>query len=107
MNITDKINFRGKFRQYDVDGKPYLYIIGDGVEFNGKNYVAVKPTSIKVPGTQEGNNFWKEIGGNYAFYIQEPPSPALANIGDRWYVPSTSVLYTYIQEESNKFWVEL
>ena len=107
MNIADKLNFRGRFRQYDVDGKPYIYLIGDSVEFNGKVYVAVKPTSIKVPGTQEGNVYWKEAGGNYAFYIQEPPAPGLANIGDRWYVPSTAIMYTYVQEQSNKFWVEL
>lgn len=106
MNISDKLNFRGKFRQYDADGNPYLYLIGDTVEFNAKNYVAVKPTSSKVPGTQEGNPFWKEIGGDYSFYIQET-LPANTNIGDRWYVPSTSILYTRVIEEGNKFWVEL
>lgn len=107
MNITDKLNFRGKFKQYDVDGKPYLYTIGDTVEFNGKKYVAVKPTSVKVPGTQEANPYWKETGGNYSFFIQEPPTPKNANVGDRWYVPSTAIMYTYVQEESNRFWVEL
>ena len=107
MNKSDNINFRGKFRQYDVEGKPYLYLIGDAVEFGGKRYVAVKPTSTKVPGTQDGNIIWKEIAGNQGFYIQEPPPPVNVNNGDRWYVPSTAILYTYVQEESNRFWVEL
>lgn len=106
MNITDKLNFRGKFRQYDVDGKPYLYLIGDTVEHSGKKYVAVKTTSSKIPGTQEGSPYWKVTGGNFGFYIQED-TPAYAEIGDRWYVPSTAILYTLVKEESNKFWVEL
>lgn len=106
MERTDKLNFRGKFRQYDVDGRPYLYKIGDSVEQNGKLYVAVIPTSVKIPNTQEGTPYWKEIGGNYGFFIQEKP-PANAEIGDRWYVPSTAILYTFVREESNKFWVEL
>jgi hypothetical protein len=106
MNITDKLNFRGKFKQYDVDGKPYLYLIGDTVDYQGKKYVAVKPTSTKIPGTQEGGTFWKSTGGNFGFYIQEDV-PAYVEVGDRWYVPSTGILYTYIKEESNKFWIEL
>ena len=104
MNTTDKVNFRGNFRQYDVDGKPYLYQINDAVKYRGQVYVATQPTSSKVPGTQEGNVYWKAFSEN--FYIAEYP-PANPDVGDRWYVPSTSILYTRIQEESNKFWVEL
>lgn len=106
MNVTDRINFRGRFRQYDVDGNPYLYKIGDSVEYNGKKYVAVIPTTLKIPGTQEGNPYWKSIGGDNVFYMSEN-APITVNVGDRWYVPSTSILYTYIQEETNRFWVEL
>jgi hypothetical protein len=106
MERTDKLNFRGKFRLYDVDGIPYLYKIGDSVEHNGKLYVAVIPTSSKIPNTQEGNSCWKEVGGNFGFFIQETP-PGKAEIGDRWYVPSTAILYTYTREQSNKFWIEL
>jgi hypothetical protein len=105
MNISDKLNFRGKFKQYDADGKLYLYLIGDAVDFNGKIYTAVRPTSNKVPGTLEGNNYWKEVGGDFNFFIQETP-PQNAKPGDRWYVPSTSKLYTRIVEEGNRFWVE-
>jgi len=106
MDRSDKLNFRGKFRQYDVDGKPYLYKIGDSVDFNGKKYVSVIPTSSKIPGTQEGKPYWKELGGLNGFFIQET-LPTNPNIGDRWYVPSTAILYTYVQEESHNFWVEL
>ena len=105
MAQSDILNFRGRFRQYDVDGKPYLYRIGDSVDFNGKKYVAVIPTSSKIPGTQEGRPYWKELGTN-GFFIQET-SPSNPNVGDRWYVPSTAIMYTYVREESNKFWVEL
>jgi hypothetical protein len=106
MAQSDKLNFRGRFRQYDVDGNPYLYKIGDSVDFNGKKYVAVIPTSSKIPATQEGKPYWKELGGANGFFIQET-LPTNANIGDRWYVPSTAILYTYVQEQSHKFWVEL
>jgi len=106
MNTTDVLNFRGKFRQYDVDGKPYLYKIGDSVEHNGEKYVAVKATSAKIPGTIDGNSAWKSLGGDDVFYISET-KPVNINIGDRWYVPSTAILYTYVQEGNNKFWVEL
>jgi hypothetical protein len=106
MNISDKINFRGKFRQYDADGNPYLYKIGDTVELNGKKFVAVKPTTSKIPGTQEGESHWKSIGGDSTFYISETPPPN-PNVGDRWYVPSTAILYTFVKEESSQFWVEL
>ena len=105
MEETDKINFRGKFRQYDADGKPYLYLIGDSVEYNGKRYVAVKPTSSKIPGTLDGDAVWKRIAGNQGFFISENV-PANANIGDRWYKPSNTVLYTYVQEGNNRFWID-
>jgi hypothetical protein len=106
MQLTDNINFRGKYKQYDPDGKPYLYRIGDSVEFKGQLFTAIKPNSIKLPGTIEGQNYWKSLGDSDGFYILESV-PANSNIGDRWYVPSTGILYTRIQEESNKFWVEL
>jgi hypothetical protein len=106
MSKVDTLNFRGKYRQYDVDGKPYLYFIGDTVEHNAKIYVSVRPTSSKVPGTQEGGVFWKETGGNFGFYIQET-APRTADIGDRWYIPSTAIMYTYVKEGNHAFWVEL
>lgn len=105
MDVSDRLNFRGKFRQYDADGKPYLYFIGDSVEYGSKRYVAVKPTSSKIPGTIEGDSVWKEIAGNQAFYVSERV-PVNANVGDRWYKPSDAVLYTYVQEGNNKFWID-
>jgi hypothetical protein len=106
MNVSDKLNFRGTFRQYDADGNPYLYKIGDVVELKGKKFVALKPTTSKIPGTQEGETHWRSIGGDTAFYISET-TPPNANIGDRWFVPSTEILYTFVKEETAQFWVEL
>ena len=106
MNITDNINFRGKYRQYDVDGNPFLYKIGDSVDYNGAKYVAVKPTISKIPGTQEGNVYWKSLGSGSGFYIQEE-IPVNVNEGDRWYKPSDGILYTRVVEGINNFWVEL
>ena len=106
MDTTDKVNFRGKFRQYDVDGKPYFYKIGDSVEYLGEKYVAIKPTSDKIPGTIEGSYVWKSLGGASTFFIQEE-IPKNSEKGDRWYKPSTSILYTRVFENINKFWVEL
>ena len=42
MNNADNLNFRGKYKQFDADGKPYLYRIGDVVEHRGVKYVALK-----------------------------------------------------------------
>jgi hypothetical protein len=106
MNASDKVNFRGKYRQYDADGNRYLYKIGDVVELNNRKYVAIKPNIFSIPGTIEGNESWRSLGSDDAFYISELP-PANAAKGDRWYVPSTGILYTYVKEESNQFWVEL
>lgn len=106
MKVTDNLNFRGKFRQYDPDGKPYLYRIGDSVDYNGEVYTAIRPTSNKIPGTMEGEGYWKSLGNSEGLFITEF-TPSNPDIGDRWYVPSTGILYTRIQEESNKFWVEL
>jgi len=106
MSKVDTLNFRGKFRQYDVDGHPYIYFIGDSVEHNSQIYVAVMVTSTKIPGTQEGSAYWKETGGNFGFFIQEQ-LPKNAEVGDRWYIPSTAIMYTYVKERNNAFWVEL
>lgn len=107
MKQADKLNFRGKYRQYDVDGKQYLYFNGDVVDHKSQIYVCVLANTDKIPGTKEGDPYWKETGGDLGFYIQETPVPKTAEIGDRWYVPSTAIMYTYVQENNNKFWVEL
>jgi hypothetical protein len=108
MKVTDNLNFRGKYKQYDPDGKAYLYRIGDSVEYKGELFTAVKSNSFKIPGTLQGNAYWRSLGSSDGFYISEYEEiPANPDIGDRWYVPSTGIMYTYIQEESNKFWVEL
>lgn len=107
MNNSDNLNFRGKFKQFDTDGKPFLYRIGDTVEYKGKKFVAVKPTSTTVPGTLSGDSTWKALaaaGG--AFYIQED-APTVAVEGDRWYKPTFSVMYTLIKQETDYIWVEL
>lgn len=103
---TDNLNFRGKYKQYDPDGNSYVYKIGDSVDYDGKLYVTLKAHVNKVPGTIEGSAYWASIGGEEGFYISET-TPANAKVGDRWYVPSTGILYTYIRENSNRFWVEL
>lgn len=106
MKVTDNLNFRGKYKQYDPDGNAYLYRIGDSIEYKGELFTAIKPNSFKIPGTIEGSNYWKSVGSSDGVFISES-IPANPDIGDRWYVPSTGIVYTYIQEESNKFWVEL
>lgn len=103
---VDIINFKGKYRQYDVDGNPYNYVIGDCVDYNGQLYVAIQNSRTKIPGTQEGKSFWNEFGGKFGFFVQET-APQNADVGNRWYVPSTAIMYTFVREKSNKFWVEL
>lgn len=104
---TDNLNFRGKFRQYDVDGNPYLYKIGDVVDYKGKQYVAVKSTSSTIPSTANTDSVWKPFSvGVGSFYIQDSP-PTTPVAGDRWYRPTTSVMYTSILQETDLIWVEL
>jgi hypothetical protein len=103
---TDNLNFRGKYKQYDPDGNSYVYKIGDSVEYKGKLFAAVQVNTDKIPDTKEGSTFWKSLGGVEGFYISETP-PTNAKIGDRWWRPSTSILYTYVLENTNRFWVEL
>lgn len=105
---TDNLNFRGKFRQYDVDGSPYLYRIGDVVEYKGNKFVAVKSTSSVIPNSANAQSTWQKLtaaaGGS--FYIQDDlPTGAVA--GDRWFRPTPSVLFTLIQQETDLIWVEL
>jgi hypothetical protein len=106
MNI-DNLNFRGKFRQYDADGKSYLYKIGDVVEHKGNKYVAIKSTSNIVPNTANADSTWQRLsaaGGS--FYIQDDP-PVGAVEGDRWFRPTPTVLFTLIKQETDMIWVEL
>jgi len=107
MSNSDNLNFRGKFKEYDVDGKPYLYRIGDVVEYKGKKYIATKATSTTVPGTISAKETWQTISGpGGSFYIQDTP-PIGAVEGDRWFRPTPSVMFTLIKQETNLIWVEL
>ena len=104
---TDNLNFRGKFRQYDADGKPYLYRIGDVVDYKGKQYVAIKPTSSYIPSTPTGDSYWKGLAtGGGSFYMQDAV-PTTVVEGDRWYRPTTSIMYTAILQGTDLIWVEL
>lgn len=105
MNKSDNINFRGKFKLYDVNGSPFLYRIGDTVTHNGKKYVATKPTQKLIPGTASGSSTWEEISSSVQFYFQDE-NPYSPEVGDRWFRPSSGVVYNYVEENGNKFWIE-
>jgi hypothetical protein len=108
MNIADTLSFRGRFKQYDADGKPYLYKIGDVVEYKSKKYIAVKATSSVIPGSANSESTWQKFvaaaGGG--FYIQDDP-PVGAIEGDRWFRPTPAVMFTLIKQETDFIWVEL
>ena len=107
MNKSDNLNFRGRYKQYDPDGKPFLYKIGDTVEYLGKTYVAIKANSFKIPDTPAGSNFWKTISENQSFYISETsPDDEILQAGDRWYKPSDGIVYTLIDQQNEQIWVE-
>jgi hypothetical protein len=104
MDSTDTINFRGKYKQYDADGKPYLYRIGDVVEHKGTRYVAVKSNSTTTP--TPTSDVWKTLASGGKFFIgTQPPTGGVE--GDRWYRSDVSVMYTLIKQENNFIWVEL
>jgi hypothetical protein len=104
MDGTDNINFRGKYRQYDADGKPYLYRIGDVVEHKGTRYVAVKSSSTNTP--TPTSDVWKPLTSGSRFFIGIQPPTGVVE-GDRWYRSDVSVMYTLIKQENNFIWVEL
>jgi len=104
MSNSDNLNFRGKYKQYDADGNPYLYRIGDVVEHRGTKYVAVKASSTTTPSPT--GDVWKPLTTGSQFFISiTPPNGAVE--GDRWYRSDVSVLYTRIRQENNYLWVEL
>lgn len=109
MSSADNFNFRGKFRQYDTNGTPYLYRIGDVVEYKGAQYVAISPTSTSVPNASSSEEIWRslEAAAGGSFYIQDTPPDESITEGDRWYRPDISVMYTRIKQDLDLIWVEL
>ena len=105
MSNADNLNFRGKYKQFDADGKPYLYRIGDVVEHRGVKYVALKSSSTSTP-SELTTDVWKPLSSGSRFFISVTPPTGSAE-GDRWYRSDVSVLYTLIRQENNYIWVEL
>jgi hypothetical protein len=105
MNFTDNINFKGKYKKYDPNGKIIKYVIGDTVEYDGEFYTATQTiVSIPPPVVDSG---WKKLATDSNFYIDENPPSQLTYRGDRWFNPSTGILYTRIKDDNGMHWVEL
>lgn len=106
METADNLNFRGKFKLYDVNGTPYLYRIGDSVTYEGKKYISIKATQTLIPGTIQGKSAWRELSSQTSFYFQTdtPISPA---VGDEWFNPTTNIHFSFVEEGTNRFWVQL
>lgn len=105
MNYTDNINFRGKYRHFDPNGSEAKYIIGDTVEFNGLFYTATETISGVAPNVK--NSGWKHLSSNSNFFIEESPPAGITYKGDRWFKPSTGILYTRVKDDNGMHWVEL
>lgn len=105
MNYTDNINFKGKYRKYDPNGKEIKYLIGDTVEFNGTYYTATKNTVGIAPNVK--NSGWELLSNNVNFFIDDNEPSDITYKGDRWFNTSNGILYTRIKDENGMHWVEL
>jgi hypothetical protein len=101
--VPDQVNYRGKYRVYDPNGKPVIYLVGDVVTYNSKNYIARDVIKNKTPETKDSG--WEFFEGSYEF-IESEIEPD-ANVGDRWRDLVTGRLFTRIQDEKGFHWVEL
>lgn len=105
MTNTDSINFKGKFKKYDPNGRLMKYSIGDTVEFDGDLYTATEIIIDVSPVV--GDSGWKMLSSPSSFFVMDIPPSSITYNGDRWYVPSTGILYTRIRDENGKHWIEM
>jgi hypothetical protein len=101
--IPENINFRGKYKKYDPNGRINNYFTGDVVEYNGKKYIAVTSFRDIIPGTDI--KYWKIFEEESKFFRTDI-EPQDSNEGDRWLDITTGIVYTRIRDNNGYHWVE-
>ncbi|HCT54549.1 MAG TPA: hypothetical protein DF712_19055 [Balneola sp.] len=98
----DDISYRGEYSSTYPSGEPSRYYTNDAVLFEGKLFVA---TAAIVGESPDISSRWIPWGNSrISFRDTEPPDP---KVGDKWLIPATGKLYTFIDDTDTKQWVEL
>ena len=100
--MNEEINSFTLKRDY-VKGTIYEY--GDLVEYNGSSYLALQEG--KLPAPSDTTDKWYELNSRSTFY-RTTIKPKFAEHGDKWFDPSSGVLYTRVKQPNGvMFWIEL
>jgi hypothetical protein len=104
MGTPEKLNYRGPYRKSDPRGYDSIYNIGDVVEYEGKQFVAVTRNKNAVP--TKVNSGWKELTADFDNFFYSDTPPLNADVGDRWVDTVTGLMYTYIEDKNGFHWIE-
>ena len=106
--MSDIVRFVGKFEIRDFAGAPKVYELGDVVDYEGKQYVAIRQTSGYSPLHNENTSGWKEMTSTRSMnFTNSETEPEIANEGDHWFDSSSGKLFIYIDDKDTKQWIEL
>ena len=84
--------------------KGNYYSYGDLVEYKGSSYLALADGNLEIP---VSGAVWYRLNSRNKFY-RTTVKPKFSQEGDKWFDPSSGVLYTRIKQSTGDvFWIEL
>ena len=106
--MTTPRRFLGNFKIRDDNNEVISYNVGDVVDYQGKQYIATKPTSGFSPLVHESRSGWTQLlSGTNMNFTNSDTEPEIAYEGDHWFNSSTGQLLIYIKDKDSEQWVEL
>jgi hypothetical protein len=88
-------------RQY-IKNESYSY--GDLVEYGGSSFLALRDGNLPAPSDEK--DVWYRLSSTSKFY-RTTTAPKFSEQGDKWFDPSSGVLYTRIEQTNGvMFWIE-
>tara|TARA_R110000824_G_scaffold196499_1_gene379765 strand:- start:1054 stop:1374 length:321 start_codon:yes stop_codon:yes gene_type:complete len=106
--MTDIKRFIGNFEIRNPSGTERVYEEGDVVEFEGRQYVAIRKTSGYSPLHPESRSGWKKLTSTRSMnFTNSETEPEVAIDGDHWFDSSSGKLFIYIEDKDTKQWIEL
>lgn len=113
------INFVGKWRAYDVNGRQITYAAGDLVIYTQSNgsestYLAVKQTTrTPLSGLNGGwvgfgspSSGSGGTGGRISLTFSSTP-PASPQVADQWFNNTSGRFFIYMDDGDSKQWIEI
>ena len=93
------------FKRYETDGFVKMYSKDSIVIYQDKLFYAVTSTNGEdVPSMQ--STTWKEfLDYTFKFTIRESEPDGVKVLGDRWYNPITTMIYTYTKNNEQYVWL--